>query len=224
MRFTGTYRSRIHLWIGSVNISLRYGSVVENDSGPIALSYPIRPRFFLPMKTPCAEQLEKESDKLCAGTQEDKQLSKTSEKLPGVQQWIQPSKIDPVGFLSYNKKSKCWSVMPKIDDTCTLHAFCIGIQRSTRIDLTPSARTHPLFPLLDYIARGIHQQGQRIADIEGRLSRFEQECQSIKQTQTELLDLLQQSNKTTFSLKRDGFEVHYRFINLVLFSSCVSHK
>ena len=46
-----------------------------------------------------------------------------------------------------------------------------------------------------------------MVEIEGKLPQFEQECQTIKQTQTELLELLQQCNKTTFSLKREGFEV-----------------
>ena len=81
------------------------------------------------------------------------------------------------------------------------------INTGTAINLTPAARSHPLFPMLDYIARGIHQQGQRFAEVEGRLVRMEHELQSVKRLQAEMEDLLQQCNKKNFSLKQEGFEV-----------------
>ena len=64
-----------------------------------------------------------------------------------------------------------------------------------------------LIPKLDYIARETHQQGQRLEEVERRLAGLEHECNTIKQLQTELLELLQQNTHKYFSLKQEGFEV-----------------
>ena len=73
--------------------------------------------------------------------------------------------------------------------------------------------------MLDYIARGTHQQGQRLGEVERRLARLEQECNSIKQLQTEMLELLQQNTQKNFSLKQEGFEVELFIYTCILIST-----
>ena len=74
--------------------------------------------------------------------------------------------------------------------------------------------------MLDYLARSTHQQGQHLAEMQRRLTRLEQDCQSIKRTHSELMVLLQQVNRKTFSLKEEGFEV---VINVFTYTRSCTH-
>ena len=71
----------------------------------------------------------------------------------------------------------------------------------------PEQGTTPPFAMLDYIAHGVHQQGQTFAETEGRLAWVEQHCQCINQFQSEIIELLQQVKWKTFPHKEEGFKV-----------------
>ena len=76
-----------------------------------------------------------------------------------------------------------------------------------RIELSSQARAHTLFPLLDFIASKVAQQHQKFAVIESKQAKLENDLSEIKRVQEELQQLMQQTSKSTFSLKDSGFEV-----------------
>ena len=79
--------------------------------------------------------------------------------------------------------------------------------RPASVEISTQARSHPLFPVLDYIAKGVQIQSQRYSVLDRKLSKLEEETQHIKTVQEELRSLMQQVNKKNFSLKDEGFEV-----------------
>ena len=64
-----------------------------------------------------------------------------------------------------------------------------GCQRKT-IEMTPQAKGHPLFPMLDFIACGIHSQNQRLSAMEVKISKLDSECQAVRRVQEELYQLM----------------------------------
>ena len=69
--------------------------------------------------------------------------------------------------------------------------------------------------MLDYIARGVHVNTQKVTAIERRCERIEQEINTIKQVQEELIQLTKSTATDNFCLKKGGFEVHVKSIILL---------
>ena len=81
------------------------------------------------------------------------------------------------------------------------------------IEMTPQAKGHPLFPMLDFIACGIHSQNQRLSAMEVKISKLDSECQAVRRVQEELYQLMQQTSKKSFNLKEEGYEVTFGFMS-----------
>ena len=60
------------------------------------------------------------------------------------------------------------------------------------IELSQQARAHPLFPLLDFLVKSTHRQQRLSENVDGRLSRLENELSSIKELQSELQKLVKE--------------------------------
>ena len=99
-------------------------------------------------------------------------------------------------------------------------------RRGGAIEVSQQARSHPLFPLLDFIARGVHSQGQKIVAIEAKQGKLEADMAVVKHIQEELMQLMQTTAKHSFNLKDQGFEVYLNHVKLTyyLHSHCNSVK
>lgn len=64
----------------------------------------------------------------------------------------------------------------------------------------PPYRTHVLFPVLDYLSSSARQSQQT-------LQRLERSVQTISEVQEELMKLIKEQHKKTFSLKAEGMDV-----------------
>ena len=83
----------------------------------------------------------------------------------------------------------------------------LGNRPGVTIDLTPQAKAHPLFPLLDYMARGIHNQNKKMLIVEEKQVKLEREISTVKRVQEELRQLMKEIIPMMFSLKENGFDV-----------------
>ena len=89
-----------------------------------------------------------------------------------------------------------------------------GTSRRGLIQLSDIAKQHPLFPMLDYIARSEYQQSEAIAEINRELEDVKRMVIRISDAQAELQILMQKVSNETFDLDRSGFKVR------LLISAC----
>ena len=75
------------------------------------------------------------------------------------------------------------------------------------IELTQQARAHPLFPVIDFVARSIHSQKMKIDAIVFRVSRLEEQCSEVIGIQKELQQLLKEFGESTFTIEKGPFQV-----------------
>ena len=85
-----------------------------------------------------------------------------------------------------------------------------------------AAKGHPLYPMIDYIARTVYKH-------ETQISTIEEDIKAIKNLQDELKQLINDTLKQSFSLKENGYEVCRSKtcgtrVTCVAISSTWSHK
>ena len=79
-----------------------------------------------------------------------------------------------------------------------------------RIDISPQAQAHPLFPALDYIIRNVYSNQKKLESIDARLSRVENVCSQIQETQKELNQLIKEFGVDSFNIEKTHYQVvHY---------------
>ena len=79
--------------------------------------------------------------------------------------------------------------------------------RQTRTEAPTQARYHPLFPMLDMIAKSTQQMHQKIAKLEGSMHQMKEEVKVVQNALNELKQLSEKTVKSSFSLKEEGYEV-----------------
>lgn len=76
--------------------------------------------------------------------------------------------------------------------------------RAPRIELTPQARGHPLFPVIDFIARSVYEQR---GSLDSRLSKLERDVSSLISVQTELQKLVKEFGEGTYNIEKTHYQV-----------------
>ena len=70
------------------------------------------------------------------------------------------------------------------------------------------ARSHPLFPVLDYMAKKLTSQNETLIKLDGRLSRMETEITAtLPARYKEVQDLIKDERKKMFKIKGSEYEV-----------------
>jgi hypothetical protein len=82
-------------------------------------------------------------------------------------------------------------------------------------------RSHPLWPVLDYIAKTTYHNQQQIDAIKVKLDK---ETSKIAQMQQELADLVKQYGKNAYKLSDEGFDVQLRTGMAALFCSSIDRE
>ena len=68
-------------------------------------------------------------------------------------------------------------------------------------------RSHPLFPVLEYLSTSVKQNQQTLQKMETSINTLQTKIVSISSVQEELLTLMNEQKKKQFSLKAEGFDV-----------------
>ena len=75
------------------------------------------------------------------------------------------------------------------------------------IALSDQPKQHPLFPLLDYIARSEYHQIESISEVKRETKDIQKDVDEIKELQKELHGLIEKVSKETFDLDKSGYKV-----------------
>ena len=87
-------------------------------------------------------------------------------------------------------------------------------RRSGLIQLNDHARQHPLFSMMDYIARSEYKQTENIAQIKAEVKELGRKVNAVSEAVKELHSLVEKFGSQTFDLEKCGYKVYciYNYI------------
>ena len=77
-----------------------------------------------------------------------------------------------------------------------------------RIDITPQAKAHPLFPALDFIIRTVRDNQKKLETMNSRISRVEDVCSQIKEIQSDLEKLVKEYGEDAYNIEKTAYQVY----------------
>ena len=94
-----------------------------------------------------------------------------------------------------------------------LHLYCIHVHtfvldNMRRPEDRDPARAHVLFGILDYIAKTVHSNNDK-------LNKLEKDIQSCRNLQEELKQLIMSMSKSAFNLKEQNYEVMIIYFSIL---------
>ena len=76
-----------------------------------------------------------------------------------------------------------------------------------KIPVTQQAKTHPLFPMLDFLVRSTYSIHNQLDDIKKRLKAVEDNGTVANRVQKELEQLIREFGESTFEIEKTPYQV-----------------
>ena len=80
--------------------------------------------------------------------------------------------------------------------------------QASQIKLHPQAKTHLLFPQLDYLVKTVHIQQKQLETINSQVLKLQSEASTIAGIQNDLRKLLKEFGENAFNIEKTSYQVN----------------
>ena len=69
------------------------------------------------------------------------------------------------------------------------------------------AKAHPIFPVIDYIAKKVYASHQLVVGLDAKISSVQGEIDKLRNGQDDVKDLVKEEARSQFKIKKSPYEV-----------------